>query len=109
MVSITELKTHVVKFEMDVGTFARYGSVRCVCYVKGDFTVCSCAKSPDNGMSSETSFISKQPKLEPKLVSALYETRRLLRLFCFNIETGSFRVLKQVKQTKDQPKQQQIC
>jgi hypothetical protein len=40
-------------------------------------------------VSSETSFVSKQPKLEPKLVSALSETRRLFRLF--------------------QPKQQQIC
>ncbi len=60
-------------------------------------------------VSSETSFVSKQPKLEPKLVSALSETRRLLRLFLFNIETGSFGVSKQPKQTKDQSKQQQIC
>jgi hypothetical protein len=60
-------------------------------------------------VSSETSFVSKQPKLEPKLVSALSETRRLFRLFRFNIETGSFGVSKQPKQTKDQPKQQQIC
>ncbi len=51
-------------------------------------------------MSSETSFDSKQPKLEPKLVSALSETRRLFRLFRFNIETGSFGVSKQPKQTK---------
>ncbi len=35
-------------------------------------------------MSSETSFVSKQPKL----VSALSETRRLFQLFRFNIETG---------------------
>ncbi len=60
-------------------------------------------------MSSETSFVSKQPKLEPKLVSALSETRRLFRLFRFSIEIGSFGVLKQPKQTKDQPKQQEIC
>ncbi len=53
-------------------------------------------------VSSETSFVSKQPKLEPKLVSALSETRRLFRLFCFNIETGRFGVSKQPKQTKDQ-------
>ncbi len=52
-------------------------------------------------MSSETSFISKQPKLEPKLVSELSETRRLFRLFRFKIETGSFSVLKQPKQSKD--------
>jgi hypothetical protein len=32
-------------------------------------------------VSSETSFVLKQPKLEPKLVSALSETRRLFRLF----------------------------
>ncbi len=62
-----------------------------------------------NRVSSETSFISKQPKLEPKLVSALSETRRLFRLFRFYIETGSFGVLKQPKQRKDQPKQQEIC
>ncbi len=60
-------------------------------------------------VSSETSFVSKQPKLEAKLVSALFETRRLFRLFRFNIETGSFGVSNQPKQTKDQPKQQQIC
>ncbi len=60
-------------------------------------------------MSYETSFVSKQPKLEPKIVSVLSETRRLFRLFRFNIETGSFSVLKQPKQTEDQPKQQQIC
>jgi hypothetical protein len=30
-------------------------------------------------------------------------------LFRFNIETGSFSVSKQLKQTKDQPEQQQIC
>jgi hypothetical protein len=62
-----------------------------------------------NRVSSETSFVLKQPKLEPKLVSALAETRRLFRLFHFNIETGSFGVSKQPKQIKDQPKQQQIC
>ncbi len=60
-------------------------------------------------VSSETSFVSKQPKLEPKLVSALAETRHLFWLFRFNIKTGSFAVLKQPKQTKDQPQQQQIC
>jgi hypothetical protein len=63
----------------------------------------------ENRVSSETSFVSKQLKLEPKLVSALSKTRRLFRLFRFNIETGSFGVSKQPKQTKDQQKQQQIC
>ncbi len=60
-------------------------------------------------VSFETSFVSKQPKLEPKLVSALSETRRLFRLFRFKIKTGSFGVSKQPKQTKDKLKQQQIC
>ena len=41
-------------------------------------------------VSFETSFDSKQPKLEPKLVSALSETKRLFRLFRFYTETESF-------------------
>ncbi len=41
-------------------------------------------------VSFETSFDSKQPKLEPKLVPALSETKRLLRLFCFYIKTARF-------------------
>ncbi len=56
-------------------------------------------------MSFETSFDSKQPKLEPKLVSALSETKRLFRLFRFYTETDSFDVLIEPKQTEDQPKQ----
>jgi hypothetical protein len=40
-------------------------------------------------LSFETSFDSKQPKLEPKLVSALSETKRLFRLFRFYTETES--------------------
>ncbi len=54
-------------------------------------------------MSFETSFDSKQPKLEPKLVSALSETKRLFRLFRFYTETESFDVSIEPKQ--DQPKQ----
>jgi hypothetical protein len=38
-------------------------------------------------VSFETSFNSNQPKLEPKLVSALSETKRLFRLFRFYTET----------------------
>ncbi len=53
----------------------------------------------------ETSFDSKQPKLEPKLVSALSETQRLFRLFRFYTETESFDVSFEPKQTKDKPKQ----
>ncbi len=53
-------------------------------------------------MSFETCFDSKQLKLEPKLVSALSETKRLFR---FYTETESFNVSIEPKQTKDQPKQ----
>ncbi len=56
-------------------------------------------------MSFETSFDSKQPKLEPKQVSALSETKRLFRLFRFYTETESFDVSIEPKQTGDQPKQ----
>ena len=53
----------------------------------------------------ETSFDSKQPKLEPKLVSALSETKCLFRLFRFYTEIESFDVSIEPKQTGDQPKQ----
>jgi hypothetical protein len=56
-------------------------------------------------VSFETSFDSKQPKLQPKLVSALSETERLFRLFRSYIETERFDVLIEPKQTEDQPKQ----
>ena len=56
-------------------------------------------------VSFETSFDSKQPKLEPKLVSALSKTKRLFRLFRFYTETTSFGVSIELKQAKDQPKQ----
>jgi hypothetical protein len=56
-------------------------------------------------VSFETIFDSKQPKLEPKLVSALSETRCLFRLFRFYIEKESFDVSIEPKQTEDQPKQ----
>ncbi len=56
-------------------------------------------------MSFETCFDSKQPKLEPKLVSALSETKRLFRLFRFYTETEIFDVLIEPNQTEDQPKQ----
>ncbi len=56
-------------------------------------------------VSFETSFDSKQPKLEPKLVSALSETKRLFWLFRFYTETESFDVSIEPKQTEDQPKQ----
>jgi hypothetical protein len=56
-------------------------------------------------VSFETSLDSKQPKLEPKLVSALSETKRLFRLFRFYTETESFDVSIEPKQTEDPPKQ----
>jgi hypothetical protein len=56
-------------------------------------------------VSFETSFDSKQPKLEPKLVSALSETKRFIRLFRFYTETASFGILIEPKQKEDQPKQ----
>ncbi len=56
-------------------------------------------------MSFETSFDSKQPKLEQKPVSALSETKRLFRLFRFYTETESFDVSIEPKQAEDQPKQ----
>ncbi len=56
-------------------------------------------------VSFETSFDSKQPKLEPNLVSTLSETKRLFRLFRFYTETESFDFSIEPKQTEDQPKQ----
>ncbi len=54
---------------------------------------------PRTRVSFETSFDSKQQKLEPKLVSALSETQRLFRLFRFHTETESFDVSIEPKQT----------
>jgi hypothetical protein len=59
----------------------------------------------EDRVSFETSFDSKQPKLEPKLVSALSETKCLFRFFRFYAETESFDVSIEPKQTEDQPKQ----
>jgi hypothetical protein len=52
-------------------------------------------------VSFETSFVSKQPKL----VSVLSQTKHLFWLFRFYIETESFNVSIEPKQTEDQPKQ----
>ncbi len=54
-------------------------------------------------VSFETSFDSKQPKLEPKLVSALSETKCLFRLLRFYTETEIFYVSIEPKRTEDQP------
>ncbi len=56
-------------------------------------------------VSFQTSFDSKQPTLEPKLVLALSETKRLFRLFRLYTETESFDVSIEPKQTEDQTKQ----
>ena len=52
-------------------------------------------------VSFKTSFDSKQPKL----VSALSETKRLFWLFRFYAETESLDVSIEPKQTEDHPKQ----
>ncbi len=54
-------------------------------------------------VSFETSFDSKQLKLESKLVSALSEIKRLFRLFRFYTETESFGVSTEPKQTEEEP------
>ncbi len=64
-----------------------------------------CFVSGWHRVSFETSFDSKQSKLEPKLVSALSETKPLFRLFRFYTETESFDVSIEPKQTEDQAKQ----
>ncbi len=56
-------------------------------------------------MSFKTSFDSKQPKLELKLVSVLSETKCLFQLFRFYTKTESFGVSIEPKQTEEQPKQ----
>jgi len=53
-------------------------------------------------VSCETSFNPKPPKHEPKLVSALSETKFLFWLFRFLTETASFGVLIEPKQKKSQ-------
>jgi hypothetical protein len=55
-------------------------------------------------VSFETIFDSKQPKLEPKLVLALSETKHFFWLFRFYTETENFDVSNEPKQTEDQPK-----
>jgi hypothetical protein len=73
----------------------------------GNVTVCVTRDTPSEAsrVSFETSFYSKQPILEPKLVSALSETKCLFRLFRFYSETESFDVSIEPKQTEDQSKQ----
>jgi hypothetical protein len=55
-------------------------------------------------VSFEISFDWKQPKLEPKLVSALSKTNCLFQLFLFYTKTESFGVSIELKQTEEQPK-----
>jgi hypothetical protein len=60
---------------------------------------------PGTRVSFENSFDSKQPKLEPKIVSALSETKCLFQLFRFYTETEIFGVSIEPKQAEVQPKQ----
>jgi hypothetical protein len=55
-------------------------------------------------ISFETTFDSKQPELEPKLVSAIFETKHLFWLFHFYTQTESFGVSIELNQTEEQPK-----
>jgi hypothetical protein len=70
--------------------------------VSGSFTLFSLhtCMTLMSRVSFETSFDSKQPKLESKLVSALSETKRLFRLFRFYSETASFGVSVKPKLTE---------
>jgi hypothetical protein len=66
----------------------------------------TCSQGPSPGrVSFETNFDSKQPILEPKLVSALSEIKCLFWLFLFYTDKESFDVSTEPKQTEDQPKQ----
>ncbi len=90
----------ILNIWVDIATIWRSFSIVKLAYKKGVFhiliyTYFRFPKVASGRVSSETSFVSKQPKLEPKLFSALSETRRLFRLFRLNIETGSFGVSKQ--------------
>jgi hypothetical protein len=88
-------------FKTKISTFPEIFSSNMDLKVKGLFTVqCTVVTR----VSCETSFYSKQPKLEPKLVSILSETRCLFRLFRFYIETAFFGVSIEPKQTKNNPK-----
>ncbi len=62
-------------------------------------------KSLQSRVSFETSLDSKQPKLKPKLVWALSETKPLFRLFRFYTKPESFDVSNEPNQTEEQPKQ----
>ena len=64
-------------------------------------------QSVGHRVSSETSFDSKQPKMEPKLVLALSDTKRL---FWFFTETASFCVSIELKQKKAKTNwKEQLC
>jgi hypothetical protein len=67
--------------------------------------VAGCHVRLSSRVSFKTSFDSKQRKLEPKLVSALSETKHLFWLFRFYTKTKNFSVSIEPKQTEEQPKQ----
>ncbi len=57
------------------------------------------------GCPSKLVLIQNNQDLEPKLVSALYEIKRLFQLFRFYTETETFGVSIEPKQTEEQSKQ----
>jgi hypothetical protein len=71
---------------------------------KKDDKICQTSYTPLPRVSFETSFDSKQLKLESKLVT-LSETKHLFQLFRFYTETEIFDVSIEPEQTEDQPKQ----
>jgi hypothetical protein len=67
--------------------------------------VAPAARALGVGCPSKLVSIRNNRNKEPKLVSALSETKRLFRLFRFYTETESFGVSIELKQTDEQPKQ----
>jgi hypothetical protein len=66
----------------------RRGGLEPLCRFRASHTIRVTSKV-SSSMSIETNFNSKQPKQEPRLFSALSETKLYFRLFRFNIETAS--------------------
>jgi hypothetical protein len=95
---------HNPQIKISIQIFNRFLSKISKYVFQGNVWNCTVHRSR---VSYETSFDSKQPKMEPKLVSTLSETRRLFRLFRFNIETACFGVSiepKRVKRNRNKPK-----
>jgi hypothetical protein len=89
----------------DHSTFRHSGFLVILAFRPFQLTCRSGHSSVVSRVSLETSFDSKQLKLEPKLVSALSETKRLFRLFRFFSKTASFGVSVKPKLNETKPKQ----